>query len=220
MRKNIKDKLSECSIPSSLSQQILDDIFGKRIGSTLVEGIINASDDSDFQSKLDNCLQSWHSFEVMSTCNLQKYLVNNNASVIHDTMLRPIRVECGLGCPPDIFTTNTSESENALLKHKLDHKQSELPEFINKVKEVITEQQQEVEHAVISRGKYQFREQHNHLEISKMKWFPMNSKQRKKHLHQLQHVQVSDSVNTSSLSSKLTSQESTPQGIPLSVSVS
>ena len=45
--------------------------------------------------------------EVTSTCNLKKfadYLVDK-ASVIRDTMLRPIRVECGLGCPPGIFTT-------------------------------------------------------------------------------------------------------------------
>ena len=62
VRKNLKDKLSEYSIPSSLSQQILDDTFGKRLGGTLVEGIVDASDDADFQSKLDNCLQSWRSF--------------------------------------------------------------------------------------------------------------------------------------------------------------
>ena len=71
VRKNIKDKLSECCIPSSLSQQILDDIFGKRMGSTFVEGIVDASDDSDFQSKLENCLRSWRSSELTSTCNLQ-----------------------------------------------------------------------------------------------------------------------------------------------------
>ena len=52
----------------------------------------------------------------------------------------------------------------ALLKHKLNYERSVLPEFINKVKEVIAEQQQEVERAVIGRGKYQFREQYKHLE--------------------------------------------------------
>ena len=122
VRKNLEDKLSECSVPSSLSQQILDDIFGKRLGGTFVEGIVDASDDADFQSKLENCLRSWRNFEVTSTCNLQKfidYLVNNKASVIRDTMLCPVRMECGLGCPPDIFTTNASESVNAILKHKL-----------------------------------------------------------------------------------------------------
>ena len=82
-----------------------------------MEGIVDASDDSDFQSKLENCFQSWHSFET-STCNLQKFIdyLVDKASVICDTMLRSTRVECGLGCPPDIFTTNASESVNAILK--------------------------------------------------------------------------------------------------------
>ena len=122
-------------------------------------------------------------------------------------MLRPIRVECGLGCPLDIFTTNASESVNAILKRKLDYKQSQLPEYISKVKEVIAEQQREVEWAIISRGKYQFQEQYRYLEISEMKWFSMNSEQWKKHLHQLQHVEVSESFGTSSFPSISTTQE-------------
>ena len=52
-----------------------------------------------------------------------------------------------------------------------------------------------------------------------MKWFAMNSEQQKKHLQQLQNVQVSDSFNTSSLPSKSISQECTPQTPSLSMSV-
>ena len=71
-------------------------------------------------------------------------------------MLRPVREECGLGNPPEIFTTNPSESMNAVLKHKVNFKKSELPLFIDKVREIILKQQKEVERAVIIRGKYQF----------------------------------------------------------------
>jgi len=39
--------------------------------------------------------------------------------VIHDTMLHPVREELGLENPPEIFTTNPSESMNGVLKHKL-----------------------------------------------------------------------------------------------------
>ena len=72
-------------------------------------------------------------------------------------MLRCVREECGLGCPPDILTTNASESVNAVLKRKVD--------FIDKLKELVQEQQREVERAVIGRGKYHFREQYRFLEI-------------------------------------------------------
>ena len=47
---------------------------------------------------------------------------DNKVDVIRDTMLRSVRQECGLGNPPDIFTTNQSESINAVLKHKMDYK--------------------------------------------------------------------------------------------------
>ena len=75
-----------------------------------------------------------------------QWFKSNKANVICDTMLRPIREECGLGSLPDVFTTNQSESVNTLLKHKVDYKRSELPVFIHKVKELVAEQQREVEH--------------------------------------------------------------------------
>ena len=73
-------------------------------------------------------------------------------------MLKPIKEECGLGCPPEAFTTNASESLNAMLKRKLDYKRSELPAFIDKVKELVNEQQKELERAVIGRGKYRLKQ--------------------------------------------------------------
>ena len=61
----------------------------------------------------------------------------SKASVIRDTMLRCVREECGMGCPPDIVTTNASESVNAVLKRKVDYKRNELPVFIDKLKELV-----------------------------------------------------------------------------------
>ena len=98
-------------------------------------------------------------------------------------MLRSVREECGLGCPPDIFTTiyNASESINAMLKHKLNYKKNELLKFVDITKELVSEQQREVERAVIGRGKYQIKQQYQHLEVDERKWFSMNTEQRKKH---------------------------------------
>ena len=137
VRRNLKDKLAECNIPVDLSQKILDDVFGKKLGSVFVEGIVDASDDSDFQNKLDAVTQAWRSCSLPSTANLERfidYLMVSKASVIRDTMLRCVREECGLGCPPDIFTTNASESVSAVLKRKVDYKWSELPVFIDKLR--------------------------------------------------------------------------------------
>ena len=111
-------------------------------------------------------LQSWHALESSSIANMDKfidYFSSRKVAVIRDSMLRQVREECGLGCPPDNFTTNASESVNAMLKHKVNYKRNELPVFIEKVRELIKEQQQEVERAIIGRGKFQFREHYKHL---------------------------------------------------------
>jgi len=71
-------------------------------------------------------------------------------------MLKPVRREAGLGNPPLRFTTNASKSVNAMLKRKVDYKKNELHVFINHLKQVVDEQEKEVERAVISRGKYKF----------------------------------------------------------------
>ena len=52
--------------------------------------------------------------------------------VVHHTMIKDVRLGVGLGSPPSIFTTIASESLNAALKKKVDHKESEWPQ-INKL---------------------------------------------------------------------------------------
>jgi len=75
-----------------------------------------------------------------------------------------LRQKAGLGDPSTAFTTNASESVNAVLKSKVNYKKSELPVFIDRLKEVIKEQDEETERAVIGHRKYQFCSAYKHLE--------------------------------------------------------
>ena len=56
-------------------------------------------------------------------------------------MLKDTRISAGLGCPPACFTTNASESLNALMSGVYYHK-SQLPEFIDKLHALIKEESQ------------------------------------------------------------------------------
>ena len=224
VRRNLKDKLAECNIPIDLSQRFLDDVFGKKMGSVFVEGLVDASDDQDFRSKLEDLSQSWSSCDMPSSASIEKfieYFMAKKAPTIRDTMLRSVREECGLGCPPDIFTTNASESINAMLKRKVDYKKNELPVFVAKVKELVNEQQREVERAVIGRGKYRFREQYRYLEVPESKWFTMNAVQRRTHFSKVQSTQVSEVSDICSqiVAPHLVSSESTRAGQTTSLSV-
>ena len=183
--------MSKCSIPSEAAKLILDDIFGRRLGSIFEEGLVDASDDDDFQMKLDALLEKWRNLGMSSSADVERFLqyfVVNKVAVIRNTMLRPIRLDCGLGNPPDTFTTNASESINALLKHTVDYKRNELPVFIGKVKELAAEQQMELERAIIGRGKYQLRERYQFLHVTESKWFTMNTQQRARHLSKVQSL--------------------------------
>ena len=106
VRRNLKDKLAEYNIPTCLSQKIIDEVFGKNVGDVFVEGLIDAPNDIDFQHKLEALAQSWRSCQMQSSANLEgflEYFMANKVPVIHNTMLRSVREECGLGCPPQIL---------------------------------------------------------------------------------------------------------------------
>ena len=129
---------------------ILDDIFGQQHDTVFVEGLVDSSDSDDFQIKLDSLFEKWRDLETSSS-EMEafiQYFVANKVNVIRTTMLRPIMEDCGLGNPPEIFTTNASESVNALLKHKVDYKRNDLPVLIEKIKQLIDEQQNELQRAV------------------------------------------------------------------------
>ena len=83
-------------------------------------------------------------------------------------MLKIIRENALLECSPCSFTTNVSETTaNSIHKNKVDYKQSQLFEFVDKLKQVIDDQE-EVEKAVIQRGKYRSKPQFKHLTVAKV----------------------------------------------------
>ena len=75
---------------------------------------------------------------------------------MHLTVLKAVHAEAGLGSPPQPFTTNTSETTNCVIKAHESYKQSQLMEFVNHLKDIVDEQEREVERAVIKCGKFRF----------------------------------------------------------------
>ena len=84
-------------------------------------------------------------------------------------MLRPIREKAGLGSPPEPYYTNDIESKNNILKQHVKRKSSHLPEFIEKMKELMTEQRSEIEKAVASCGEYRVVPQYSNLACDRQK---------------------------------------------------
>ena len=124
------------------------------------------------------------------------WFVQYESNIIKDTMLKPVREKAGLGSPPSYFSTNPSESVNAILKSKVNYKRSDLPVFVNKMKELVEQQKQELEQAVIDRGKYRLRLAYQSLQISEEKWFRMGINARNSSIKNFHGFLLSNSENS------------------------
>ena len=120
----------------------------------------------------------------------QKY----KSDIIPDTMIKSVRESAGMGSQPEQFTTNASESINAVMKVKVDYKRNQLPVFIAKMQELVSEQQTEVKKAVLNQGKYQLKRQYQHLGTSHSKWYKMSKRQRHVCLQRFNAADVANSA--------------------------
>lgn len=202
VRKNVKEKLCKYAVSEAVQNEILDDIFGRKVGSTLLEGLIDSEGEYSFDEKLDFLLQKWKKHDPVSGAVIEfcEWFLKNKVAVIRQTMLRSVREEAGLGSPPEPFTTNASTCINNIIKVKVQYRRSELPQFIAKLQKLCNEQESEVERAILHRGKYPLRPQYQHFEIAESKWFAMSHDQRMKHLKKVNAAPVSSILNPDAIS--------------------
>ena len=200
-RRNIKSQLQALAYPECAIKEVLDDIFGCQTGNVFSEGLVDSANEEEFSHKLIAMEARWNQFEKEhgTQPGFFDWFARNKATTITQTMLKPVREEAGLGSPPEPFTTNASEAVNALIKSHVSYKQSQLIELTDKLKEVVDEQEKEVERAVIGRGKYRFKEEYQYLQVAEDKWFKMTPDQRQTHLKKVSamHVKKSQSVTGS-----------------------
>ena len=162
-RRNIKMKLQELHYPQSAVDLFLQDVFGRQDGTVLCEGLVDSEYD-DFDSKVEMLGGKWlkQEEEYGALPGFSLWFLKNKATVIKRTMLKSYRVEAGLGLDPPHFTTNPSETTNAIIKAHVSYKNNQLFDFVNHWKDVVDEQEAEVERAVIRRGKFQFAEEYKY----------------------------------------------------------
>ena len=191
VRQNIKDEMRRLSIPEERQTVILNDIFGKQIGSTLLTGLVDSKSVATYEQKVVYLMEKWSLYDDTDQDSFAKFCSWFDVykkEILRDTMLLPVRERAGLGSPPEPFYNNASECINNVIKVKVDYKKNELPMFITKVLDLIGEQQQEVEKAILGSGKYGLR--CSSLEVSQSKWYTLSCEMRKKHIKKLNTVPI------------------------------
>jgi len=191
VRRNIKDEMHRLGIPEELQIEVLNDIFGKRIGSTLLTGLVDSQNVEAYEEKVAYLMEKWSLNDDADQDSFAKFcswFYVYKKEMIRDTMLLPVHEQAGLGSPPEPFYNNASECINNVIKVKVDYKKNELPVFISKVLDLIREQQQEAEKAVLSSGKYSLC--CSNLEVPESKWYTMSREMRKQHINKFNKVSI------------------------------
>ena len=162
---NIEHKLKELNVPKPVALEIIKDIMGSP--TQLQRGIVDAEDETKMDAMLLRLKSRWNEFET--PYNSPPFFYNWFVKHCHDNvakfMLQGVRTRAGLGSPPSPYYTNEVESKNKLLKEAVQYKSSQLPDFIEKMKNLMQEQRQEIERAVIGAGEYRLRDQYKCLAV-------------------------------------------------------
>ena len=142
VKNNVYENLKSLGLLAPICEEFICDIFGKRVGNTFQEGLV----DSSSVEEVDDCLHRfqpiWDARELsdapVSRPRFYKYFCQYQADVVKYHMRKDLREAAGLGSPPSIFTTNAAESINAAaLKRKVDYKESEWPNFNDHIKQFV-----------------------------------------------------------------------------------
>ena len=122
--KNIDTKLLSMDIKGESKQSVMDDIFGRMIGSVFESRLSDAGSAENFFGLFESLEEKWSSLHSNGSLPLLVWLEKHEEFI--RSVISPIRQRAGLGFPPDKFTTNRSERTNSVLQDCVNAELSEL----------------------------------------------------------------------------------------------
>ena len=198
---NIERHLHSLKISPPIIQEYVEDVFGwTGADGVRREGLVDSEGEDEFYDNLELLYEIWDYREkkALGEDSEPTFFLcfrQNKAADFCTGALKGTRELAGLGSPPTAFYTNPNESMNSTLKEKTNYTKMQWPEFNDRMKAFVKEQQEEVEKAVVGGGKYELRDEYKFLEVAKDgKWWKMNAGQRENHLKKL-HPQALKSLD-------------------------
>ena len=168
MRENIDAQLKEYGVDNFLAMKVLFNIFGRQIGHSKLKGLVDCTSEHDFDTFLEKCLKEWKQFGVPAP--FLEYF-REKAELIRKTMTADIRMKAGLGYPPELYRQQGNESVNNMIKREMSKKMS-IVQFLNHLRYLVDQQQQEVEMAIFGRSNcYSIKPEYKHYAVSEGLWY-------------------------------------------------
>ena len=178
---NCKSKLHQLNISNDVCTDILQDILGSFLKGK--PGLVDISNAAELRDIFHSLEGKWEA----QAPGFYEWFMKTKLLVVESSMLKSVREVSGMGSPPDAFYTNDVESASRIIKHKTNYKVCEWPDFCKLAKDLVEEQENEIEKAVIGVGEYRFDKDYVHLEVPLAKWSSMSQAQRTKHLQKIRN---------------------------------
>jgi hypothetical protein len=201
LKGNIERHLHDRKLPPAAIKLFVKDVFGADDENGIHhEGLVDCHTEDEFQIKLAEIKHLWDDLELQNGLEPQfhAWFGKYKAEDFCSSTLRGVREKAGLGCPPHPYYTNSNESMNRVIKEKTQWKKSQLPEFLDRMKELVCEQQCELEKAVIGTGEYILKERFKGLEVSQTAWSRMNEDQRLHYVKRYNRWKLGDEISKAS----------------------
>ena len=220
MRKNVKDKLRNLHIPQGVMNDFLNDIFGKQIGNHFEAGLVYAESESSFRAALSRLKCRWNNLEKScstgsSEPEFHSWFCKFKAEDIIKCVLPAVRSQAGADSQC-LFTTNSSESLNHVIKMEVQWKENKLPFLISHLENITMQHQSEMEKAIIGRGEWSLCLQYASLQVVESMWFcRMTPDEKQKHLKKVQTSQVMPASPVCTSGPISSQQQSTGLSVPI-----
>ena len=169
-KKNISEKCRELGLSTALSSKICADIFGSG-------GLIYAKNREEYETTYLNVRNQWMQLEEAEKQHPQfvSYFERNKKEEIFDHMR--VRVSIDAGFKKQIVTTNPIESLNAVIKRWNNFQPTDMSSFLEDVKQLIKEQQENVKRAFLNMpGPYVVRAEY--IKHKQLDYFTQSSQDR------------------------------------------
>lgn len=157
LQANIERYLHSHKIPLPIIQKYVEDVFGwTGADGVRREGLVDSAGEYEFYDNLELLHGIWDHREKEALGEDREptfflWFRQNKATDFCTGALKGMRELAGLGSPPTAFYTNPNKSMNSSLKEKTNYTKMQWPEFNERMKAFVKEQQEEVEKAVATR---------------------------------------------------------------------
>ena len=215
LKRNMESKLTKLGIHGKDQFSFVHDVIGGKVEGTCFHGIVDCEDGNEFYAKLCSLEHIWNDQEKAITKRepvFYQWFVRNHADSIEASMLKPVRQRAGL--EDSLFTTNDNEGINNLLKLTTGHTKLSLVELIEKVHQIVNQQDTLIEGAIIGQGDVKLTKPYAHLAVSPDSWRKMNPSARRKYLTK---AKESGPLSSATVSLSVSAKTSGITGVPFTI---